>query len=422
MPRIKPFRALRPPTTLAADIACVPYDVVNTAEARTLARGNPRSFLHVIRPEIDLPDSTDPHDDAVYRAAADNFRRFRAQGALLQDSRESLYLYRQQATLLGRPVSQTGVVALCHADDYASGLIKKHELTRKDKEDDRTRHVLELNADAEPVFFLFHDHPDLATLIRNGESADPLYDFTAPDNVRHTVWTCPDPDPYLRAFARLPAFYVADGHHRTAAAARAAEHHRRLNPAHTGSEPYNWFMAVLFPASTLTILPYHRLVKDLNHHTPAQVLDRLRALGTLEPTDNPEPGAPASFTVYLGKNPDTAASPTGWFRLTLPPCSIPDGDPIASLDCELLSRRVLAPIFNITDIRTDTRIDFVGGIRGPAELQRRVDSGDMAAAFCMHPVSITQLTAIADAGAIMPPKSTWFEPKLRSGLLVHTLD
>lgn len=420
MLRIKPFRALRPPVDppgLASDVACVPYDVVNTAEARALAQGKPRSFMHVIRPEIDLPDSTDPHDESVYRAAAANFRRFQRDGTLHREAEGAIYLYRQQATLLGKKVSQTGVVACCHVDDYERGLIKKHEKTRKDKEDDRTRHVLELSANAEPVFFLFKDQAEIAALIArdSGGGATPLYDFTAPDGVRHTVWKCAAADPYARAFGALPAAYVADGHHRTAAAARAGAERRARNPHHTGNEGYNWFMAVLFPASELTILPYHRLVKDLNGQTPARVLERLGAVGRLERAPSPEPGASGSFCVYLGRE-------HGWSRVTLPPGSIPASDPIASLDYEMLAERVLGPIFGIGDIRTDKRIDFVGGIRGPAELERRVDSGDTAAAFCMHPVRIEQLIAIADAGAIMPPKSTWFEPKLRSGLLVNVLD
>ncbi len=420
MLRIKPLRALRPPADppdCAAEVACVPYDVVNTAEARGLAAGKPRSFMHVIRPEIDLPVSTDPHDDAVYRAAAANFKRFQREGTLQREASEAVYLYRQEATLLGKKVSQTGVVACCHIDDYERGLIKKHEKTRKDKEDDRTRHVLELNANAEPVFFLFKDRAEIAALIArdSGGGAKPLYDFTAPDGVRHTVWRCAAADAYVRAFGALPAAYVADGHHRTAAAARAGAERRAANPRHTGNEGYNWFMAVLFPASELTILPYHRLVKDLNGLAPAQVLERLAGVGRVEPARSPEPGASGSFCVYLGRA-------HGWHRVTLPAASIPTDDPIASLDYEMLAERVLGPIFGIGDIRTDKRIDFVGGIRGPAELERRVDSGETAAAFCMHPVRIEQLIAIADAGAIMPPKSTWFEPKLRSGLLVNVLE
>lgn len=420
MLRIKPFRALRPPTTppgLAAEVACVPYDVINTAEARALAEGKPRSFLHVIRPELAMHDGVNPYDNSVYAAAKSNFERFQREGTLARAPRESIYLYRQEATLagIGRKVSQTGVVACCHIDDYAKDIIKKHEKTRPDKEDDRTRHVVELSANAEPVFFLIKDHAEIAAMIARDAKAPALYDFTAPDGVRHTVWECPESAPYVRAFAQLQAAYVADGHHRTAAAARAGAERRTANPNHTGNEGYNWFMAVLFPASELTILPYHRVVKDLAGQSPAQVLERLAKVGTVTKTTDPNPGARGSFCIYLGRE-------TGWHRVVLPAESIPKNDPIASLDYEMLAARVLTPILGVGDLRTDKRIDFVGGIRGPKELEMRVDSGDMAAAFCMHPVQIDQLTAIADAGAIMPPKSTWFEPKLRSGLLVNTLE
>ncbi len=416
MLRIKPFVALRPPREHAAEVACVPYDVINTAEARALAEGRSRSFLHVIRPEIGLPDGTDPSSETVYRAARENFTRFQREGTLARAPGPAVYLYRQECTLLGRTVSQTGVVACCHIDDYERGIIKKHEKTRKDKEDDRTRHVLELNANAEPVFFLVKDDAALGGLIArdSGPTAAALYDFTAPDGVRHTVWECADAGAYVNAFRKVPVAYVADGHHRTAAAARAGAEKRAANPGHTGDEGYNWFMAVLFPASQLTILPYHRMVKGLNGMSPAAFLERLAGVGTIEAAPRAEPGARGSFGVYLGKG-------YGWRRVTLPASSIPAHDPIASLDYEMLADRVLGPILGITDLRTDKRIDFVGGIRGPGELERRVDSGEMAAGFCMHPVQIEQLIAIADAGAIMPPKSTWFEPKLRSGLLVNPL-
>lgn len=395
----------------------MPYDVVNTAEARGLAAGKPRSFMHVIRPEIGLPDSTNPYSDTVYAAAKANFARFQKEGTLVRAPREGVYLYRQRMTLLGRTVGQTGVVACCHVDDYANDTIKKHEKTRPDKEDDRTRHVIELNANAEPVFFLFNDRPEIGAMIARDSGADgaALYDFTASDGVRHTVWECADAGAYVGAFANVPVAYVADGHHRTAAAARAGAVRRAANPKHTGDEGYNWFMAVLFPASELTILPYHRVVKDLNGQSGARVLERLREVGAVTKSSDPSPGSRGSFCVYLG-------AALGWHRVTLPAASIPMNDPIASLDYELLADRVLGPILGVGDPRTDKRIDFVGGIRGPAELERRVDSGDAGAAFCMHPVRIDQLTAIADAGAIMPPKSTWFEPKLRSGLLVHTLE
>lgn len=413
MIRIKPFQALRPRPEQAAQVASVPYDVVNTKEARALAAGNPLSFLHVIRPEIDLPDSTDPHDPAVYARAKSEFDRF-ARDVLLRETEPSIYLYRQEMDLLGRRASQTGIVACCHIDDYATGHIKKHEKTRQDKEDDRTQFVLTQNANAEPVFFLFKDRPDLQQLIDEGATATPLYDFTAPDAVRHTLWRAASAGSYVAAFHTMQTVYVADGHHRTAAAARAGIERRNANPRHTGEEEYNWFLAVLFPASRLTILPYHRTVKDLNAMTAEQFVTRLRGAGTVTENAEPSPSRPHCLSVYLKS--------TGWLGLEFPESSIPKNDPIKSLDYEMLADRLLTPILAIGDLRTDTRIDFVGGIRGPGELVKRVESGDAAVAFSMYPTSIEQLIAVADAGAIMPPKSTWFEPKLRSGLLVHTLD
>lgn len=413
MLRIKPFRALRPPVDLAPQIASVPYDVVSRAEAAALAEGNPNSFLHIIRPDIDLPPET-PHDaDIIFEAARIAFERFQKDGLLVRESEPRLYLYRQEAELLGRRRSQTGIVACCHIDDYAGNRIKKHEKTRKDKEDERTRHVLELNANAEPIFLMFRERLDLVGLMTRDSSGDPLYDFTAPDGVRHTIWSIEDAAPYITAFKEVPCAYVADGHHRTASAARAGAEHRARNPHHSGDEEYNWFLSVLFPACDLTILPYHRIVADLNGLSPEQFLEKLRTVVTLSPTDDPNPPAPGSFGVYVAG---------AWRRAAFDPGTINPEDPIGSLDSVLLAERILTPILGIGDIRTDKRIDFVGGIRGPAELKRRVDSGSAAVAFCMHPTTIRQLMAISDADEIMPPKSTWFEPKLRSGLLIHTLD
>lgn len=413
MIRIKPFPALRPRPEHAARVACVPYDVVNTAEARALAAGNPISFLHAIRPEIDLPDSADPHDPSVYARAKSEFDRF-ARDVFIREREPSIYLYREEMDLPTGRATQTGIVACCHVDDYLNNLIKKHEKTRQDKEDDRTKVVLAQNANAEPVFFLYKDRADLQHLIDAATAPPPLFDFTAPDGVRHTVWRAADPAPYVTAFAQVPCVYVADGHHRTAAAARAGCERRRANPRHTGAEEYNWFLAVLFPASRLTILPYHRIVKDLNALAPGDFLARLRAVGTLTANAPPSPSRQHQVSIYLKS--------LGWHALEFAASSIPTHDPIKSLDYEILADRVLTPILAIGDIRKDTRIDFVGGIRGPAELVKRVDSGDAAVAFSMHPTTIDQLINIADAGAIMPPKSTWFEPKLRSGLLVHTLE
>jgi len=415
MIRLNPFAAWRPPAEIAAKVACVPYDVVNTQEARALAAGNPQSFMHVIRPDIDLADDVDHYADVVYETAAKAFKKFQKDGTLVLDGAPSIYLYRQEATLLGKKVSQTGVVGCCHIDDYANNLIRKHEKTRKDKEDDRTRHVLDLNCNAEPVFFLHRDRAEIAELVKRDTAGAPLYDFVAPDGVRHTLWKASDAAAYVKAFGQLPSVYVADGHHRTASAARAGAERRKANPRHTGNEEYNWFMAVVFPASELTILPYHRVVFDLNGMSAQEFLMKLKHVGALTPTSNPDPPAPGSFCVYVGRT-------QGWYRVVLPETSINRKDPIESLDYVLLSERVLSPLLGIADLRTDKRIDFVGGIRGPKELERRVDSGECKAAFCMHPVTIEQLIGVADAGEIMPPKSTWFEPKLRSGLFVHTLE
>lgn len=416
MLRINPFAAWRPKPEFAKEVACVPYDVINTSEARELAKGLPRSFLHVIRSEIDLPANTHAYDDAVYRKAVDNFAAMRRDGTLFQEPQPSIYIYRLEMKLLGRTLAQTGVVACCHIDDYGADLIKKHEKTRKDKEDDRTRHVLEMNANAEPVFLMYQDESRLASLIASAVQSAPLYDFTAADGVKHTIWKADDAKPYVEAFKGVPHCYVADGHHRTASAARAGAERRAKNPNHTGHEEYNWFLAVLFPSSELTILPYHRAVADLNGLSAGDFIAKLRTVGTVTENAGDHPGAPkapGSFNVYVGGT---------WLSVTLPESSINRRDPIGSLDCELLSQRVLTPILGIGDLRTDKRIDFIGGIRGPGELKKRVDSGSAAVAFSMFPTTIEQLIAVANAGQIMPPKSTWFEPKLRSGLLVHTLE
>jgi uncharacterized protein (DUF1015 family) len=406
--RFKPFAAWRPRPDLAARVAAPPYDVVNREEAARLAQGNPVSFLHVGRSDIDLPPDTDPYDPRVYQSARDSLDRFMRAGVLVQDAAPTIYLYEQ--VMDGR--SQVGVVGCVHVDDYESNVILKHEKTRRDKEDDRTRHVLSLNAHAEPVFLTVRDTPELDRLIAAGITGAPLYDFTAPDGVRHRVWKAPEPGPFVAAFQAIPCAYVADGHHRCASAWRAGVERRAANPAHTGTEEYNWFLAVLFPSSRLRILPYHRVVKDLDGQTPAQLLERLASVGTVTPAAAASPDGPGRFGVYLDGR---------WYRLVLDPATIP-GDPVRSLDAALLEERVLGPILGIGDIRTDKRIDFVGGIRGTPELERRVNSGEMAIAFAMYPVSLDQLMAVSDAGGIMPPKTTWFEPKLRSGLFVHTLD
>jgi uncharacterized protein (DUF1015 family) len=382
---------------------------VTREEAVRLARGNPQNFLHVARSEIDLPPDLDPHDALVYATAKANFDRLIADGVLVQDARPAVYLYEQ--VMEGR--SQVGVVGCVHVDDYAADVIRKHEKTRKDKEDDRTRHVLVLNANAEPVFLTFRDDPGLQRLITEGVRAATLYDFTASDGVRHRVWPVEHPAAFVEAFAGVPVAYVADGHHRSASAWRAGAERRAANPAHHGDEEYNWFLGVLFPAKRLRILPYHRVVRDLNGLSSGEVLERLRDIGRVVPAHEPDPPRPGSFGIYLEGR---------WHLLVLDAATIPRDDPIRSLDAALLEERILGPILGVGDIRADPRVDFVGGIRGTAELERRVKSGEMALAVAMHPVTVEQLMAVADWGGIMPPKTTWFEPKLRSGLFVHTLD
>ncbi|MCC6907798.1 MAG: DUF1015 domain-containing protein [Phycisphaerales bacterium] len=407
--RINPFRALRPTRELAAKVASVPYDVVNREEAVALAEGNPISFLHVCRPDIDLPADMDPHDDATYAKGFENLNRFQAEGTLARDTAPDLYIYR----LVMDGKAQTGIVACVHIDDYEHDFIKKHEKTRRDKEDDRTRHVLEMNANAEPVFLTYKDEAEVARLMSEAAKGEALYDFAAVDGVRHTIWKAPDAAALVKAFGKVPHVYVADGHHRCASAWRAGKTLREQNPGHTGNEEYNWFLAVLFPASEVRIMAYNRVVQDLNGQTPAEVLEKLRGVGRVSATDKSTPPVPGSFCVYLDHE---------WHLVEIDEKSIDRSDPINSLDVALLESRILEPILGIGDIRTDKRIDFVGGIRGTVELQRRVNSGEMAIAFSMFPTTMEQLMAVADAGKIMPPKSTWFEPKLRSGLLVHTLD
>ncbi|MCA9292074.1 MAG: DUF1015 domain-containing protein [Phycisphaerales bacterium] len=409
MLRVKPFAALRPHPSLASKVASPPYDVVDTDEARAIADGNPLSFLHVVRPEIDLPDGTDIHADEVYAKAAENFRRLIDDDILVREPEPRIYLYRQ----VRRHQAQIGIVACCHIDDYVNNIIRKHEKTRRDKEDDRTRHVLAINANAGPVFLTYRDRPDLTQLVETDVNARPLFHFVAPDGVTHTAWIAPDAAPYVEAFRTIDAAYVADGHHRSASAARAGAARRAQDPNPTPDAEYNWFLATLFPASQLTILPYNRLVADLNGLTPAGALAALGTVGRLSPTSDPVPGRAGVFCLYVDG---------GWHRLELDESTIDAADPIGSLDVSLLHDRVLGPLFGIGDPRTDDRINFVGGIRGTDELKRRVDAGKAALAVSMHPTSIEQLLSVSDAGAIMPPKSTWFEPKLRSGLFVHTLD
>jgi uncharacterized protein (DUF1015 family) len=407
--RLHPFDAVRPTPELAAKVAAVPYDVVNRAEAAELAQGNRYSFLHVGRSDIDLPADTDPHDPRIYATARKALDGFIADGVLIRDGAPALYLYRQIMT--GR--AQTGLVGCVHIDDYEHDVIRKHEKTRPDKEDDRTRHVLTLGAHAEPVFLTYRGRTEIDVLSEPVLGADPLYDFTAGDGVRHTVWRISDPTPWVEAFRDVPVAYVADGHHRSASAWRAGKERQAANPQHRGDEEYNWFLAALFPADQLTILPYNRVVRDLGGKSTADVLYQLRDVGRMAPADHPRPPRPGTFCVYLAD---------AWYRIEFDEESIDRRDPIGSLDVSLLQDRVLGPILGIGDPRTDQRIDFVGGIRGTAELERRVTSGEMAIAFSLYPTTLDQLMAVSDAGEVMPPKSTWFEPKLRSGLFVHLLE
>lgn len=411
MIRIHPFRAIRPAPDHTETVASVPYDVVNRTEAAQLADGNPESFLHVVRSEIDLPSDVEPYDDRVYEKAAENFNRFRADGVLIQDETPCLYLYRQ---IMGNR-SQVGLVACCHIDDYENNLIKKHEKTRQAKEDDRTRHVLAINANSGPVFLTYRREDEIDNRIENAmRTHQPVYDFTALDGVRHTVWNITETSPIVRAFQAVSCAYVADGHHRSASAWRAGQQKRDANPDHTGDEEYNWFLCVLFPDEQLSILPYNRVISDMNGLTVEQAVEQLKSVGSVRPTNEPVPDRSGTFCFYFGNG--------RWYRVAVNDDLIDRDDPIASLDVAILQDRILGPIFAIGDPRTDDRIDFVGGIRGTAELEKRVDQDCFAAAVSMYPTSIDQLLCVADADLVMPPKSTWFEPKLRSGLFAHSLD
>jgi uncharacterized protein (DUF1015 family) len=402
--RIHPFQGLVPTAAHAADVACVPYDVVNTAEAAALAAGRPHSLLHVDRAEIDLPAGTDPYSDAVYAKARENFLALQRAGVLVRETEPCLYVYQQQ---MGSHV-QRGLIAGCHVEDYDAGLIKKHEKTRKDKEDDRTRLIDTLGADTGPVFLTYRDNAAVTALVNVKTKEKPLHDFAAPDGIRHTVWRIAGGAEWVQAFGAVPASYIADGHHRAASAARVARLRRERNAGHTGREDYNWFLCVLFPASELKILPYNRIVVDLNGLAPAAFLAKVQALFGLEENAAPSPVAVGQVSMYFGGK---------WYGLRC--AADPQADPVSRLDVSVLQDRLLGPVLGIEDVRTSKRIDFVGGIRGPGELVKRVDA-EGGVAFSMYPVTLTQLMDIADAGQIMPPKSTWFEPKLRSGLVVHT--
>ncbi|MDA3925211.1 MAG: DUF1015 family protein [Kiritimatiellae bacterium] len=405
--RVKPFCALRPALDKAERVASVPYDVVDIAEARALAAGNPDSFLHVSRPEIDMPDGIDLYSAEVYAQGAKALKALQASGALIREENECLYVYRQ---IMGQH-SQTGIVACSHIEDYANNVIRKHEKTRQNKEDDRTRHVLAMNANAGPVFLTYRDTETLDTLIAAVQTGDPLYDFTAEDGVKHTLWlVSEETDKWVDAFAEVSLSYVADGHHRAAAAYRAGQRRKELNSSHDGSEEYNWFLTVLFPAGQLKILAYNRCVEDLNGLTPEAYLGKVKEIFTVKPSESSTPSKTREVCMYLGGS---------WYNLSWDAF---DSDPVSILDVSVLQDRLLAPVLGVADPRTSENISFIGGIRGTEELVKRVDSGRDAVAFSMCPCSIEQMMDIADVDQIMPPKSTWFEPKLRSGLIVHTLD
>ena len=411
---IKPFKGIRPKRELVEKIASRPYDVLNSEEARAEAAGNEMSLYHIIKPEIDFPVGTDEHDEKVYRKAAENFEMFQKNGWLVQDSKENYYVYAQ--TMNGK--TQYGLVVCAYVDDYMTGKIKKHELTRKDKEEDRMKHVRVNNANVEPVFFAYPHNNELDAIVKEVTKGKPEYDFVAElDGFGHTFWLIEDEAKIKRIteiFATIPSLYIADGHHRSAAAALVGDEKRRQNPAHKGNEEYNYFMAVCFPDDQLTIIDYNRVVKDLNGLTDEQFIEKLKKNFDVElkGKDIYKPSKLHNFSMYLSGN---------WYSLTAKAGTYDDKGPIGVLDVAVSSNLILDEILGIKDLRTDKRIDFVGGIRGLGELKRRVDSGEMRVALALYPVSMQQLIDIADTNNIMPPKTTWFEPKLRSGLVIHKL-
>jgi len=405
---IRPFRALRPHPERAQQVASVPYDVVNTDEARALANGNPLSFLHVSRPEIDLPPGTDLYSDAVYRKAVENFEKLISTCPLETESAPSLYLYR----LVMGEHEQTGIVAACSIDEYDNSTIRKHERTRRDKEDDRTRHMLMLRAQTGPVFLTYRNRSEIDEQVGAAITAAPLYDLTAADGVRHTIWRLDDTESLVKGFESVPLLYIADGHHRAASASRARAELRDQSFAHTGKEDYNYFLTVIFPDSQVRILAYNRTVRDLNGLSKEQFLDLIKSQFSLRENATAEPQERGNWSMYLdGK----------WYGLQLSPAATQPAGTVATLDVSVLQDRLLDPILGIKDVRTDKRIDFIGGLRGTKELERLVDEGKAAVAFSLFPTTVEELLMVSDANEIMPPKSTWFEPKLRDGLLIHTI-
>ena len=414
MATIKPFRGLRPPKDLVERVESRPYDVLSSEEARAEAGNNEMSLYHIIKPEIDFPVGTSEYDPRVYEKAAENFQKFQDNGWLVQDDQEHYYIYAQ--TMNGK--TQYGLVVAAHVDDYMQGRIKKHELTRRDKEEDRMKHVRVNNANIEPVFFAYPDNDVLDRLISRYQETEPVYDFIAPiDGFRHQFWVISDKDDIdvvTREFSRIPYLYIADGHHRSAAAALVCAEKQKQNPNHCGNEEYNYFMAVCFQASQLTILDYNRVVTDLNGLSSKEFITALRKNFTIEDMgeDIYKPKKLHEFSLYLDNH---------WYKLNALHGSYDNDDPIGVLDVDISSRLILDEILGIKDLRGSNRIDFVGGLRGLEELKKRVDSGEMRMALALYPVSMKQIMDIADSGNIMPPKATWFEPKLRSGLVIHKL-
>lgn len=412
---VKPFRGIRPPQEWVEQVVSRPYDVLNSEEARQEAAGNEKSLYHIIKPEIDFPEGTDEHDPRVYDKAVENFQAFQDKGWLVQDNKECYYIYAQ--TMNGK--TQYGLVVGAYVPDYMNGVIKKHELTRRDKEEDRMKHVRVNNANIEPVFFAYPENAQLDALVARYTAKPPVYDFIAPgDGFGHQFWVIDDDADIAaitKAFASMPALYIADGHHRSAAAALVGAEKAKQNPNHKGDEEYNYFMAVCFPADQLTIIDYNRVVKDLNGMTPEEFLAAVGKNFIVEEKgeDIYKPSELHNFSLYLNGK---------WYSLTAKPSTYNDNDPIGVLDVTISSNLILDEVLGIKDLRSDKRIDFVGGIRGLGELKKRVDSGEMKVALALYPVSMKQLMDIADTGNIMPPKTTWFEPKLRSGLVIHKLD
>lgn len=415
MPRVKPFRGVRPPQALVEEVESRPYDVLDSDEARVEAGNNEKSLYHIIKPEINFPEGTSEYDPRVYESGADQFKKFQQEGWLVQDNDENYYLYAQ--TMNGK--TQYGIVLCCHVDDYMNNVIKKHELTRRDKEEDRMKHVRNTNANIEPVFLAYKSSRPLIDLIEKTAKKTPVYDFVAPiDHFRHQFWVIADPkdkEVITTEFDKMDALYIADGHHRSAAAALVGAERAKQNPNNTGNEEYNFYMAVCFPAEQLTILDYNRVVKDLNGLTKDEFLKALGKNFIVEDmgTENYRPKKLHEFSAYLEGH---------WYRLEAKEGTFNPNDPIGVLDVDISSRLILDEILGITDLRGDKRIDFVGGLRGLEELKRRVDNGEMKFALALYPVTMEQIMNIADSGKIMPPKATWFEPKLRSGLVIHKLD